>query len=93
MDRGLFLGDCTTPPNANPTAGVFIWSESGAAKCRGGGGTVTTFGPSDPHCPKCGRDFMHEWENEKWGYLAVCMNCLAEEIGERPWILRKKAVA
>jgi hypothetical protein len=90
MDRGLFLGDASTVPTGNPAAGVFIYSEAGAAKCRGGGGTISTFGPSEPHCPVCGFDYMLEWENETFGYLAVCINCLSKELGDRKWILREK---
>jgi hypothetical protein len=90
MDRGLFIGDASTVPTGNPTAGGFMYSEAGAGKWRGSGGTITTFGPAEPHCPTCGRDFMHEWENAETGYLAVCMSCLAEELGDRSWILRKK---
>jgi hypothetical protein len=33
---------------------------------------------------------MEEFENARTGYLAVCMSCLAEELGDRPWILRRK---
>jgi hypothetical protein len=91
LDRGFFIGDSSAVPTGNPTAGGYMYSEAGAGKWRGSGGTITTFGPAEPHCPVCKKDFMHEWENDKLGYLAVCMNCLTEEIGERPWILRKKA--
>jgi hypothetical protein len=79
-----------TVPASNPTGGGILYSEGGAGKWRGSSGTITTFGPAEPHCPTCGKDFMHEWENSKYGYLAVCMVCLTDEIGERPWILRRK---
>jgi hypothetical protein len=82
--------DALSAPGANPTGGGYLYSSSGALVWRGSSGTITTIAPADPHCPKCGKDFMHEWENEKYGYLAVCMNCLADEVGERPWILRNK---
>lgn len=92
MDRGLFLGDTSAAPTGNPSSGIFIWSESGAGKARGASGTVTTWAPAEPHCPVCGMDFIHEWENETKGkYLAVCMNCLTEELGDRPYIMRQKA--
>jgi hypothetical protein len=92
MDRGAFLGDATTVPTGNPTGGIFIYSESGAGKARGTSGTVTTWAPAEPHCPVCGMDFIHEWENKQLGkYLAVCMNCLTEELGERPYVMRSKA--
>ncbi len=57
MDRGIFLGDGTTAPNANPTAGVFVYVTAGAAQVRGGGGTITEWGPSGLHCEACGSDF------------------------------------
>ena len=39
-------------------------------------------------------DFMLEWENpEKYGYLAICINCLTAELGQRPYILRQRATA
>lgn len=79
MDRGLFLGNSETVPTGNPTSGVFIYAEAGAAKCRGTSGTVTTFGPAAPHCNECGSDFVNEWENGDT-YLAVCMNCYADGI-------------
>ena len=63
-------------------------AESGAAKVRGSSGTTTTVGPADPHCPKCGADFSTEHYNEASGYVSVCLFCLAEELGDRPYIVR-----
>ncbi len=40
MDRGLFVGDASAPPTGNPSAGVFLYSESGAWKWRNGNGNV-----------------------------------------------------
>lgn len=79
-----------TAPTSNIT-GIQIYAESGAAKVRGSGGTITTFGPAEPHCPKCGRDFMHEWQSDRYGYLATCMWCLTEELGDRPYVIRRNA--
>ena len=67
-----------TAPGSNIT-GVSIYAESGAAKVRGSGGTITTFGAADPHCQRCGRDFALEWENEKYGKLSICAWCLSEK--------------
>lgn len=79
----------TTAPSGNPVGGIFIWSDSGAGKARGTSGTVTTFAPAEPHCPVCGSDFGHEWQNEKYGgTLRFCVKCLADELGARPWIQR-----
>lgn len=71
----LFLANRTAVPTGNPSNGVYIYSESAAAKVRGGSGTITTFGPANPHCPNCETDFVHEWENEAYGYLVKCMKC------------------
>ena len=57
MDRGGFWGDSSTAPTGNPTGGVFIYITAGAAQVRGGGGTVTEWGPSGLHCEICGSDF------------------------------------
>jgi len=48
---GLGLGvvsipNATTNPSTNPTAGGILYSDAGAGKWRGSGGTVTTFGPA-----------------------------------------------
>lgn len=77
-----FVANAVTTPTSNPTGGGILYAEGGAGKWRGSGGTTTTFGPANPHCPKCGTDFVHEWENtvRGYGYLAVCMNCFANGI-------------
>ncbi len=87
----LAVADAATVPSSNPSGGGILYSEAGAGKWRAASGTITTFGPSDPHCPECGADFTHEWESEKYGYLAICVKCLADELGDRPWIRRRKA--
>ena len=81
--KGVFgIANATTVPAANPTGGGVLYAEAGAGKWRGSGGTVTTFGPAEPHCPDCGRDCAHEWSNERDGwYLAVCMWCLTDRLG------------
>jgi hypothetical protein len=77
--RNLVLYDGT---GAGVTDGVAIFSDSGAAKVVGGSGTVTTFGAADPHCQRCDRDFALEWENEKYGKLAICVWCLSEKFDD-----------
>lgn len=80
-ERVLFVGDAATLPTGNPTSGGFMFSDSGAGKWRGSSGTVTTFGPAEPHCPNCGRDYALEWENaEKKERLSICMWCLVEKL-------------
>jgi len=78
MKHGVFLADSTAVPTGNPTAGIFIYSDAGAGKARGTSGTVTTWAPAEPHCPRCTRDFALQWENEKTGKLSICMWCASE---------------
>jgi hypothetical protein len=77
-----------TAPTGNPTGMYYLWAESGAFKGRGTSGTVTTIGAADPHCPECGRDFVVEWSNAKWGELRVCMWCLTHEHEGKPFVDR-----
>lgn len=78
----LGIANAATLPTGNPTGGGILYADAGAGKWRGSGGTTTTFGAADPHCPTCDRDFASEWENEKYGRLAVCHWCLLESIEE-----------
>lgn len=75
------VANATVVPTTNPTGGAVWYVESGASKARGSSGTTTTFAAANPHCPACGSDFVHEWDNpERWGYLAMCMNCFADGV-------------
>ena len=60
-------------------------------KAIGSSGTVTTLAAAEPHCNVCGADFCVEYENPKYGYLTICLACLADELGERKWIRRHHA--
>ena len=71
--------------------GGILYATNGAGTWRGSGGTITTFGPAEPHCPVCGMDFVTEHFNEKYGYLSVCLHCLADHIGDQPYLIRDKA--
>lgn len=92
------IGNRTTAPTGNPTAGSVLYAEAGATKIRGSGGTTTTIANADPHCPNCGRDYMKEYEHDgskfAQGYFAVCLACLADAYeaknGPQNWILRAK---
>lgn len=76
-----------TSPPSTPTGGPKLYGDSGAAKVIGTSGTVTTFGPAEPHCPICDSDFGFEWQNEKYGgNLRVCMKCFSDEVGHKKWI-------
>jgi len=74
----LGIANATVVPSTSPSAGGVLYAEAGAGKWRGSSGTVTTFGPAEPHCPTCGRDFVLEWQNDQYGHLAVCMWCVTE---------------
>ena len=87
----LFWANANTVPTTNPTGGYILYAEAGAFKGRGTSGTVATIGTAEPHCPVCGADFMTEHESEVYGYLSICLKCMADELGARPWIRRSKA--
>jgi hypothetical protein len=77
----------SSAPSSNPSSSGYLYSESGAGKWKGSSGTVTTFGPADPHCPVCDSDFGLEWGNNKYGgTLRICMKCLSNELGQRDYI-------
>lgn len=87
----LYIKDRNTVPGSNPTGGYLIYSQAGALKGKGSSGTVTNIGNADPHCPVCGRDAVLEWENEGEGWhIQLCTFCLADELGDRPWITKVK---
>jgi hypothetical protein len=87
--RVIGIQNCDTNPSSNPSGGGILYAESGALKWRGSSGTSTTMGNAEPHCPACGADFMLEWASEKWGYLALCIKCLAQHLGERAWVIKR----
>jgi hypothetical protein len=72
------IANATSVPTANPSGGGVLYADGGAGKWRGSSGTTTTFGPADPHCPECGKDFVLEWQNDEFGHLVVCMWCATE---------------
>jgi hypothetical protein len=79
MDRGIFIGDASTAPTGNPSNGGYMYSSTGALTWRGSSGTITTIAAAEPHCPKCGRDYVNAWHND--GYdgmedLVVCFPCM-----------------
>lgn len=74
------LANAITVPTTNPTGGHVLYAEAGAFKGRGSSGTITTIAAAEPHCPRCGRDFAHEWENEKYGKLSICAWCLSDAL-------------
>jgi len=91
MERGIFVGDAATAPAGNPAAGGYLYSSAGAGTWRGSSGTVTVFGPAEPHCPKCGRDAVVSWENEGEGWdLTICMWCAADVFGDAVISKRQK---
>ncbi len=86
----LRIKECTTEPTGVLANAVGVWTKGGALKAIGTSGTITTIAPAEPHCPICGTDFTTEHESAKYGYLAICLVCLADELGDRPWIRRVK---
>lgn len=84
----LFIANRSVNPSTNPSGGGVLYADGGAGKWRGSSGTITTFANAEPHCPVCGADYMKEFDSEKWGYFAICLRCLADEVGQRDWIIR-----
>lgn len=80
------IGNATTPPGSTPSGGGVLYAQSGAGKWKGSSGTVTTFGPADPHCPVCNSDFGAEWVNPKYGRMRICWKCFFDEFGSRPYV-------
>jgi hypothetical protein len=76
----FFLQNASVVPSVNPTGGAIHYAEGGAAKVRGSSGTITTYGPANPHCPECKSDFVREYESAVYGYLAKCDFCAANGI-------------
>ena len=74
------FGSAATPPTGTPSGGGYLYVEAGALKYKGTSGTLTVVGPADPHCKKCGRDFMHEWQNDNYGKLNTCIPCLLDAL-------------
>ncbi len=73
----LAVKNAGTNPSTTPTSGFVLYADTGAAKIKGGSGTVTTIAAAEPHCPRCGSDFAVEWVNPAYGgRLALCMRCL-----------------
>lgn len=70
----------TAPTAASTSGGVLVYCQSGALKAIGASGTITTMAAADPHCPKCGADFVHEVLNPKYGHMALCYPCLARTL-------------
>lgn len=42
----ISIADCNTPPSTNPSGGGIMYSEGGALKWRGSGGSITTIAPA-----------------------------------------------
>jgi hypothetical protein len=89
--EGFFeLTDALSAP-PTPTGAYAIWSDTGALKGKGTSGTITTIGPADPHCPRCGNDFVHEWVNPRRGRkLSICVWCLTEGFTPAECVIEKE---
>lgn len=85
----VFIPNAAVDPSTDPTGGGIFYASAGALKYRGSSGTVTTLAAAEPHCPVCGADFVVEYQNDRFGYLCICLSCLARELGKRPWITRR----
>lgn len=84
----IALVNAAVAPTYNNALGSILYVQGGATKIRGSSGTVTTIAPAEPHCPRCGADFGHEFYNARYGYVSICLFCLAEDLGDKPYIIR-----
>lgn len=83
----IAIANRSVAPAGTPTGGGVLYSNGGAGTWKGSGGTVTAFGPAEPHCPICGSDFGWQWEHPKYGgRLQICAQCFVQELGDRPYI-------
>lgn len=93
-NKVIFIANATTEPTTNPTGGALQWAFGGAIKARGSSGTATTMAAAAPHCDRCGRDFMHERENNNFGdYVRVCIPCDLESREADQVVMREIAAA
>lgn len=97
LTNNLKVGNTAGAPSA-PASGGYLYAEGGAGKWLSSSGTRTTFGFAEPHCPRCGADFAHEWESPKYGKLSYCSPCLIDALaraGVSPdeYIIERKAAA
>ncbi len=84
------VDNAATDPTTNPTGGGILYASGGAGKWRGSSGTVTTFGPAEPHCPRCGTDVgISQSENDLFGEELV--HCPACEIRTGNGVVRHVA--
>lgn len=75
----LFGADATTEPTSDPVGGGLVWWYNGAFKGRGTSGTITTIAAAEPHCPKCGNDYVFEARNPDRGHhVAICWTCFLD---------------
>lgn len=76
----IFGANATTEPTSDPSGGGLAWWYGGAFKGRGSSGTVTTIAAAEPHCPRCGNDYVFEAKNDKRGHhVAICWTCFLGE--------------
>ena len=68
------------PTTGTPVGGVEFWAEAGALKAKGSSSTVTTIAAAEPHCPRCGNDYIFEARNDLRGHhVAICWTCFLDE--------------
>lgn len=79
-DRVLAIANCATAPTAPGVGVVIVYGEAGALKGYGTSSTVTTIAAAEPHCPRCGNDYIFEARNDVRGHhVAICWTCFLAE--------------
>jgi hypothetical protein len=82
----------SNPGSSTPSGGGVLYATAGALHWLGSSGHDTTVAAADPYCPICGLDAVeeHKWVDgpNKGKYLSICLNCVAEQLGNPAYVLR-----
>lgn len=82
-DLVTYIGNANIVPQVAPVSGGILYSNAGALEWYSPGGTQTTIAPNDPHCPKCGRDWVLSARNNRQGWRgALCLFCLGTSLAK-----------
>lgn len=82
-DLVTYIGNANIIPQVAPVSGGILYSNAGALEWYSPGGTQTTVAPNDPHCPKCGRDWVLSARNNRQGWRgALCLFCLGTSLAK-----------
>lgn len=82
-DLVMFISNAATLPTTSSAGGGILYNNAGALTWYSPGGTQTVLAPNDPHCPKCGRDWVATARNNSQGWKkAHCFFCLEDALAK-----------